>query len=291
MTGELSASTVAVLRAWGMPEDFTERYWRRAPVAGRAAQVVPGRPTAADIQALSGQALSADRVAVSTGGRLHHPSEYTHELVLAGRTVSGVVDPARLTALVDAGATTVLANLEHWMPQVTELAATLAADFGCEVQAHVFRTAAGHAGLTPHIDGEDNFLLQIDGAKAWSLWRTDSQQPVHLNPDTLGPPTVTVTLTAGDTLYIPVGWAHAAVATDGGSTHITYQVVPVPVLDAVLDQLAAALEPVLADALLPAPGGSPLPDGVVAGLVDAISAGLRGQAGADHDSRPDGPYR
>ncbi|MFJ6672840.1 JmjC domain-containing protein [Actinosynnema sp. NPDC091369] len=258
-----------VFRAWGLPDDFLDRNWRRAHATGRVVDPadVPGGLTEDEIGELLGQGLRADRVSVSTRGRLHHPAEFTTARTIAGRPVADVVDPEQVHRLLDSGATAVLANAELWVPRATRLAEVLAEDFGCEVQAHVFLTGAGHAGLVPHADGEDNFLVQLAGSKTWSVWEHDGVGAQRIDASALGDPTAVVTLTPGDVLYIPVGWVHAATAGEGGSTHITYQVVPESLVDAVLDQLGDELEEVLGDRLKPAPGDDPLPAEQVTALV------------------------
>ncbi len=254
-------NTEKVLRSWGLSDDFLDRHWRRTHVTGRVADLadVAAGLTEAEIDELLGQGLRSDRVSVSTTGRLHHHAEFTIPRTIAGQPVADVVDPAQVRRLLDAGATVVLANAELWIPRAIRLAEVIGGDLGCEVQAHVFLTGAGHAGLVPHVDGEDNFVVQLAGTKTWSLWERPGFAARRIDPDTLGEPTTVVTLTPGDVLYVPVGMVHAATAGDAGSTHITYQVVPASLLDAVLEQLGDELEPLLGDRLAPVPGGGPLP--------------------------------
>ncbi|MEU5940967.1 cupin domain-containing protein [Micromonospora sp. NPDC047548] len=259
------------LRGWGMPHDFMEKHWRCSPAAGRQNPDAPGVPAPVQVRELLSCGLRADRVTVSTTGRLHHPAEFTVERVISGRTVPDVVDPDRLSGLVEQGATVILADGEHWMPWSIALAALLAEESGCEIQAHVFITGGKQAGLVPHVDGEDNFLLQIDGSKSWSLWPNQGGVSArHVDPDQLGPPAMTVDLHPGDSLYIPVGWVHAAVAGDEGSMHITYQVVPVRLSDALLDQLAEELEPLLGEDLAPIGASPPLAANIAEELVASI---------------------
>ncbi|WP_091075065.1 JmjC domain-containing protein [Micromonospora nigra] len=86
---------------------------------------------------------------------------------------------------------------------------------------------------------------------------------------------MTIELQPGDSLYIPLGWVHGAVAGDEGSTHITYQLVPVSLVDAVLDQLAAALEELLGDDVAAVDGGVPLEPAVAEDLAVAIAGRLK----------------
>jgi hypothetical protein len=229
----------------------------------------PGTVTRTEIDTLLGQSLRSDRVTISTDGRFHHPVEYTTDKVIADHSVD-VVDPDKANALLDAGATIVLANAELWIPQAIEAAARLAEDFGCEAQTHLFITGAQRSGLVPQADGEDNFLIQLSGSKTWSIWRPDGVAARRIEPETLGEPTTVATLTPGDVLYIPVGWVHSALAGSAGSAHITYQIVPVSLLDAVLDQLADELEPLLTNRLLPVPTAPALPGHNVADLARQV---------------------
>ncbi|MEU0198451.1 MULTISPECIES: cupin domain-containing protein [unclassified Streptomyces] len=271
--------------AWGLPPDFLAHHWRRGHALGRCAEAdAPGRLPPAQVDALLGQGVRADRVSISTAGRLHHPAEFTQARTIAGQPVADLVDEEKVRRLLDAGATVVLANAEHWVPAVRELCGQLTEDFGCEVEAHVFRTGAGHSGLVPHADGEDNFLLQLDGRKTWSLWAREGAAPSRADPANLGRPTARVTLTPGDVLYIPVGWVHAATAGEEGSTHITYQILPDTLVDAVLAQLGDALEELLGDRLLPAPGPPPLAREAAADLAERIAELLR------HPAHPGGAH-
>lgn len=265
-----------LLHDWHLPADFMTKHWRHSPALGRVTDLAPANGVVPDASTLLAHGPRADRVTISTTGRMHHPAEYTSPRILAGQPVADVVDADRVRALVAGGATAILANTEHWVPTVTRAAETLASHFGCEVQAHVFMTGPGRRGLVPHADGEDNFLIQTDGTKKWSLWHATGIKPEHLDPADLGEPTETVSLNPGDVLYIPIGWIHTATAGDTGSTHITYQVVPNTLLDAVLDQLADELEPLLGDRLHAAHSDAPLDPDTAAKLAHHITQLLDG---------------
>ncbi|MEV4499539.1 cupin domain-containing protein [Micromonospora arborensis] len=264
-----------VLGGWGLPEGFLTTQWRRSPATGRLSGQPAGVPTADQVRELLASGLRADRVSVSTAGRMHHPAEFTVERVIAGRTVPDVVDPDRLAAMLEQGATAILADGEHWMPWAGRLAAGIVEETGCEVQAHVFLTGGKHAGLVPHVDGEDNFLIQIEGGKSWSLWPPEGQaSPRHVDPGRLGPPAMTVDLNPGDSLYIPLGWVHSAVAGDEGSTHITYQIVPAALLDTIVDQLAGELAPLLDEEFAAIGDDEPLAPALAAEIAATIAQHL-----------------
>jgi hypothetical protein len=223
---------------------------------------------------LLGHGVRADRVSISTAGRLHHPIEFTRPAVFADQPVADVVDPGRVRYLVQAGATLVLASAELWIPPLRTCARDLAEELGCDVQAHVFVTGPGHDGLPPHADGEDNFLIQLAGEKEWSLWEALGSSARRFSRDRLGPPSMTALLRPGDVLYIPLGWVHAATAGAEGSTHVTYQIIPRHSLDVILDQLHDGLEPFLRDRPAPLTVADLLTADVVADIVQRVTGAL-----------------
>jgi lysine-specific demethylase/histidyl-hydroxylase NO66 len=267
----------AILEGWGLPADFQASCWRRQHAIGKHPDASPVAILGGDLAEVLAPSVRADRVTLSTAGKLHHPAEYTRTKVLGDQPVSDVVDPQTVLHLVQAGATLILANAEAWIQPVGPTAESLAVASGCEVQAHVFATGPGFGGLDPHADGEDNFLIQLSGEKRWSLWPAAGVSPTREQAADLGEPAVEVLLRPGDVLYIPLGWFHAATAGSEGSLHLTYQVVPRFLLDVVLEQVEEALDPVLGD--VPAPLGTPdrLLMEAVAEAVDHVRARVERQ--------------
>ena len=89
----------------------------------------------------------------------------------------------------------------------------------------ISRRHAG-AGLAPHFDDHDAFILQLEGSKEWRLYGFAAEQPLrgrHFDIDAslLGEPSQTLCLEAGDLLYVPRGLVHQAHATDTSSLHLT----------------------------------------------------------------------
>lgn len=132
------------------------------------------------------------------------PRAYCTTLRLGGRQVSDVVDPAKVTDLVADGATLVLQSLHRTRSSVGRFAADLEAEASHPVQANAYLTPAGAAGLAPHADRHDVIVLQLHGTKSWGV-------------EGLGE----ITLTPGDTLYIPAGGEHRAEAQASASLHLT----------------------------------------------------------------------
>jgi quercetin dioxygenase-like cupin family protein len=121
------------------------------------------------------------------------------------------------------GATLVLQGLHRTWAPVDDWCARLEDELGHPVQANAYLTPEAGSGLAPHHDEHDVFVLQVRGAKAWSV---DGLGDVVLGP--------------GDAMYLPAGTRHAAAATLGTwSLHLTIGVLQVTAGD-VLRRLLAA---------------------------------------------------
>lgn len=114
------------------------------------------------------------------------------------------------------------------------------ADCGCvrgrpRVQVNLYLTPPNAQAFEPHFDWMDGFILQIHGNKHWDVFDTAVMQPrpdMRFKPSTsdmqaLGEPLAELHLTAGDVLYIPAGYVHAAQTkqvqgSPGSSLHLTF---------------------------------------------------------------------
>lgn len=196
-------------------------------------------------------------------GRTFDEVTYTRTVRMGGRSVPGVVDPARVASLVARGATLVAQNLEVVLPRVRRFVAEVQAEISHPVQANAYLTPADAAGLGRHADTHDVLVLQVDGGKTWSV---DGLGEVELSP--------------GDVLYVPRGTMHAAWTGDVASLHLTFGVLCVTAGDVVRAALAALPQ-----------GGDRLPLGfatldrvglgaALAPCVDALAAEVGGVDGA-----------
>jgi bifunctional lysine-specific demethylase and histidyl-hydroxylase NO66 len=179
------------------------------------------------------------------------PATWTRSARTGATRVDDLVDPARALALFGDGVTIVLQSLHRWWPPLTRFCGELEEVLGHAVQANAYLTPPGSAGLTPHHDTHDVFVLQVHGTKHWVLreplveaplarHRSDheeaARQPVVAEVD-LGP---------GDCLYLPRGTIHAAAAQEGTSLHLTIGVLATTVHDLLRRLLdRAADEPAL----------------------------------------------
>ncbi|MEV8476344.1 cupin domain-containing protein [Streptomyces sp. NPDC051173] len=246
------------LTRWvGDTDAFLDGCWRAAPALFRPG---PGAgPTAPltleDIDtAVAGGLLRAPHLELARAGDPVNSSQYTRARTVSGITTPGYIDPDRVRALLAEGATVVLRNVEHWHPATRALTRRLEGELGRRVEAFFFVTPPGAQGLDLHRDDADVLLLQGTGSKHWTVcggptgpdWKPGEAAdggPVLLD-GTLGP---------GEVLYIPRGFAHQAVGSEGLSSHLSLTIREVST-----QQLFASLQRLLLDAL-PLPG-RPLDD-------------------------------
>jgi hypothetical protein len=94
------------------------------------------------------------------------------------------------------------------------------------VQANAYYTPRDAQGLPVHHDTHEVFSLQVAGEKRWLVYEPVVELPLkdqRYKPELGAPgePVLDLTLTAGDTLYLPRGWLHQAMTSETDSLHIT----------------------------------------------------------------------
>jgi bifunctional lysine-specific demethylase and histidyl-hydroxylase NO66 len=158
-----------------------------------------------------------------------------------------MADPARVLRLHAEGATIVLQSLHRWWPPLVRFCRDLEAALGHAVQANAYLTPAGAAGLAPHHDTHDVFVLQVHGAKHWTLRAPLVEHPLprHRSSSEAAaaqPVLAEVDLEAGSCLYLPRGVVHSARAQEGSSLHLTIGVLATTAYDVVRRVLEQAAE-------------------------------------------------
>jgi ribosomal protein L16 Arg81 hydroxylase len=131
------------------------------------------------------------------------------------------VDPTNAAQFHDIGATLYFVNVP--LPALTESLADFLGAPRRKVIASLFFTPAG-SGAVPHFDKNENFTIQLTGAKRWQVGETP-MVPAAPDSYTLGstvimpalapllaearrPPERTVDLQPGTLLYVPRGTVH-----------------------------------------------------------------------------------
>ena len=215
------------LSSWGFTPGELDEIWQRRPSRS------PGQPGrfrgcgAVEWEEVSiAAAARAEILTVHLDGVLVSASTYSRRAVIGGHERDGLLDSSALDELVGRGATIIAANVEEYLPAAGSCALELGERFDTYAEAHVFATPPKVPGIHAHADGEDNFLLQLQGEKRWEVWPPQQEAKMHYERSELGAPSLDIVLTAGDALYIPMGWPHHGHAGEVGSLHITYQVLP-----------------------------------------------------------------
>lgn len=221
--------TVALGRCVGDAGRFLAEHWTRAPLHRPATEA----GAFADLLGLD----DVDRIVSSSlprtptlrlvrDGRPLDAARYTRSTTLGGRPVSGVADAGLVWREFTGGATIVLQALHRWWPALASFCRDLELELTHPVQANAYVTPPAARGLAVHHDTHDVFVLQVAGAKRWSVHPPVVELPLRSQPwkAALGPvvdPILSADLGTGASLYVPRGFPHSAQAQDGVSVHVT----------------------------------------------------------------------
>jgi hypothetical protein len=207
----------------------------------------------------------------------------------AGAEIADQVSSDAVLRLFADGSTVVLQGLHRLWPPLIEFADQLAADLGHPTQVNAYITPPSSRGFSPHYDVHDVFVLQVAGEKHWRIHEPVLLDPLRTQPwndsaaevaaAAQGEPVIDAVLRAGDVLYLPRGYLHAATALGDISTHLTIGVQPVTrwaAAETVLDlvRTLASQDPELRRSL---PLGVDLAD--AAALRDDVAAVVRSLTG------------
>ena len=249
LTGLLAPVTV---------DAFFADYWERLPlhVARDAAGYFADMYDVADIEeSLVVGARDLERFALVKAGLPQAPLEdyvITSPAIRwksTGKAAVAHVDPRKVARLLERGYTLVIKDAALLSARLQRSCNRLQRDLGAYVGANVYFTPAGAQGLDIHHDTHDTLTLQIEGSKTWRIYEPLVELPLEsqqLHRGTRVPPLTLhreVTLAAGETLYLPRGYAHEAVATEGRALHVTFALAPLRVIDLLhgtLDAVAGA---------------------------------------------------
>ena len=145
--------------------------------------------------------------------------------------------PTRLLQAHADGATIVMSKAHELHAPLAHLKRTMQSALELECQTNVYLSPAGKSGFNPHYDAHDVLILQVDGCKSFRFYGDGpylpfSSERFEAGRDLPGRESRTVRLEPGDTLYIPRGMMHDAIADgDRSSLHITLGVYAVTWLD------------------------------------------------------------
>ncbi len=156
-----------------------------------------------------------------------------------------IADPRRVLAMFRDGWTISLNRMQNHLPALASLCHAASAQFSARFQTNLYLTPPGAQGFKPHWDTHDVFVLQVHGAKAWSIYDTKIALPLvgqgfnqqQIEP---GPISDEFVLHQGDMLYCPRGLMHAAHSDADTSLHITFGLMAKTWAELMLEAVAGA---------------------------------------------------
>lgn len=168
------------------------------------------------------------------------PRQYCHEAATGAGPVTRP-SPAKVKLMLAQGASLILDEVQDLIPQVRAMTPALGQAFAGQVSANLYCSFGGVQAFGTHYDTHHVFAVQCAGEKIWTLYRNRADAPVSFpvdSPETRarlaeqrGEVMEQIRMRPGDVLYLPRGWYHEALATEGASLHVTYSITPATGLD------------------------------------------------------------
>jgi bifunctional lysine-specific demethylase and histidyl-hydroxylase NO66 len=221
------------------PDEFAESYWGRHFLLSTAADLTAaGRlPGFSDLlspddvdELLSRRGLRTPFLRIARDGTVLAAREFTGPGGAGAEIADQVIDEKVLDRYAE-GATVVLQGLHRLWPPLIEFAGALSTELAAPVGVNAYATPAGSRGFATHYDTHDVFVLQVAGRKRWRIHEPVLPDPlerqaagghaVEVAAVTDSPAVLDVVLAAGDSLYLPRGWLHSAIALGEASLHLT----------------------------------------------------------------------
>ena len=141
------------------------------------------------------------------------------------------IDAKMLRHWMDDGWSVRVLRPHQFSPQISRIISFMEEEFGCSGGSNSYWTPKGSQGFAPHYDDVDVFLLQLEGSKLWNLYLPPLPEDVlsrhsseDYTPESLPSPAASITLKAGDVLYMPRGTIHQGRCLGEHSLHITLSI-------------------------------------------------------------------
>ncbi len=222
--------------------DFFSDYWEQTPLhVSRAdpGHFAPLLSLSMIETLLSSQALFFPSVQLVHQNKPVLMSMYTDD--------SRCIIPQRLIEHHHQGATIVVSQAHDKIPSLADFRRTTQAAFQLRCQTNVYLSAPGEQGFNAHYDSHDVFILQVAGSKTFNFYGGGIELPyAHDGFEAARHPCgdlqQSILMEAGDTLYIPRGVMHDAVASDSSSLHITLGVYAVTMRDVMMEMVQQLAE-------------------------------------------------
>lgn len=182
-------------------EDFLANYWQKKPCL--IPQLIPGFIDPLSPEELAGLALETDCESRLVEGC--DPDNW--------KLSQGPFTEQRFTSLPEDGWTLLVQAVDQWNEPVYELKQLFEFLPSWRIEDVMVSFAAHGAGVGPHFDYYDVFLLQGSGERTWQLGPKYSSNSKQKNCDGLSileefHSELEFTLKSGDALYVPPQYAH-----------------------------------------------------------------------------------
>ncbi len=238
MSDMITADNILELILGSVSEsEFFQQYWEQNPlhVSRSSAEHFSSLLNVDAIESLlSTQALYFPTVQLTQSAKTIDVSDYTDE--------TRRIVPHRLIERHHAGATLVISQAHELIKSLADFRRNTQRALTLRCQTNVYLSPKGQQGFNAHFDSHDVFILQVAGTKVFNFYEGGVELPYQhdnfqADKHTVGALTVSITLEPGDTLYIPRGVLHDAIATDQTSLHITLGVYPMTHRDVLLEMV------------------------------------------------------
>lgn len=206
------------------------------------------------IESVVSRVLEAENVRypairVYQAGSYLQPEQFTRRWTSGRFSYEDIVDTSKVMALLASGATVSIRGMEQYSEAVLKTSQSLERLFGGSVAASAFLSPPGADQRPTHTDDTDGLVLQVAGAKRWSIWskgngvgRPDGRD--HECCDN-GEGRLNYLLRQGDTLYVPRDYLHQVESVDTLSVHVVFNIhTPTwrDLMRALIDDVVNALE-------------------------------------------------
>lgn len=206
-------NVAALARCVGDVELFFEKYWAEAPLLRRAGGSGWGDLASFDDldRMVSSLGLRAGNLRMVKDGKTLSPSSYTARSRTKGLTNEALVSAALVYERYADGSTIVLESLHRYWEPLADFCRDLELALGHRLQVNAYITPPGSQGFEVHRDDHDVFVLQVWGAKHWTVFDRDDAEVVIIDEP----------MPKGSALYIPKGFPHSARTGAEASAHLT----------------------------------------------------------------------
>ena len=150
--------------------------------------------------------------------------------------LSAPVNPAKVKALMDLGASLIANHLHTVCPEVAAVASMLEREFAARAFANAYCSFKGVQAFQTHFDLHDVFAVQAEGEKTWRIYEARADAPVAPLPpgdevekwltESRGRLLFEAQMKPGDILYLPRGQYHDALTGAQASLHVSFGVAP-----------------------------------------------------------------